>query len=363
MRKPIVDDILKANKVVKYIKDEPEECLTFLSEALKWPEKPGDEIEIVTASVSDASHGQEDEYLEEEDVREPFRSHGAKLIFLANKEMLTQECAHLHLISFGSTVVRKVCSSTLKAETYQLQTVVESGDLLRAAVADMHGQLDYKHWETSASKFMVHVWFTDCNSTAETLKKPVPKKGVDKRIGMELAALRQCLWRRKGDGLADPRLYDAMPEDPTDICHWIDTHSMIADPLTKRMKADLLVQVLKTNFWSWKQTEEAKADKLRRQGHRQTARHKKNAAKEGGAKGSDDHDPWHAQDKGNDSDPEHTEEATAQLSYVRPGPTLKRPSEYEGVPRSDTRSMQMATRLPPIRLCTGALGKEPGSRM
>ena len=150
-------------------------------------------MEICTASVGDASHGSEEEYLPEEDEREAFRSQGGKLNFLADTEMLTSTSASLHLISYNSSVVRRVCNSTLKAETYNLQSTVENGDLVRAAFADLHGVLDRRHWEASAASYCKHVWFTDCKSCFDTLQKPVPSKGLDKRIGKELAALRQCL--------------------------------------------------------------------------------------------------------------------------------------------------------------------------
>ena len=63
-----------------------EECLTWKSGAIRWPEHPGEEFGPL-ASVSDASHGQEEEYLPEEDEREAFRSQGGKLNFLASESM------------------------------------------------------------------------------------------------------------------------------------------------------------------------------------------------------------------------------------------------------------------------------------
>jgi hypothetical protein len=178
----------------------------------------------------------------------------------------------MHIVSYGSNVVRRVCNSTIKAETYQLQLVVENGDLVRAAFADCHGLLDRRNWEASAASFCTQVWFTDCKSCFDTLQKPVPTKGTDKRIGIELAALRQCLWRRSGEERADPRLYDSLPDTPTDICHWIDTTIMIADPLTKAMKSTEMMTALDTNFWCWTQPEDAKATKAKKQIQRHSSK-------------------------------------------------------------------------------------------
>ena len=292
LKKPVIEDVMKCNRVVKYIKEEqPDECLTFLSGAIRWPSVPGAPIEICVASVSDASHGSEDEYLPLEDVREPFRSQGAKLNFLAGEEMLTTEAAGLHVISFGSNIVRRVCNSTIKAETYQLQLVVENGDLVRASIADAHGLLDRTDWEASAASFCLQVWFTDCMSCHQTLQKPIQSKGMDKRLGIELAALRQCLWRSAGEGRADPRLYDALPMNPTDICRWIDTLVMIADPLTKAMKCDELMRVLNTNYWCWAQPENAKQIKQKKQAQRRVAKDKKQAADEPKVDSDHDRDP------------------------------------------------------------------------
>ena len=66
--------------------------------------------------------------------------------------------------------------------------MVESADLSRAAIADVHGALDSKQWETTAAKIMKSVWLTDCRSAYDTLKE-ADAKTVDKRLGMELPSL------------------------------------------------------------------------------------------------------------------------------------------------------------------------------
>ena len=49
---------------------------------------------------------------------------------------------------------QRVVNSAIESETYQLSAVVESADLIRAAIADVHGALDRKQWETTAPEFM-----------------------------------------------------------------------------------------------------------------------------------------------------------------------------------------------------------------
>ena len=143
-------------------------------------------------------------------------------------------------------------------------------DLIRAAIADMHGRLDYDKWETSAAAFMKSVWFTDCKSCYDTLQKPIAKT-IDKRLGIELAALRQSLWRNAGTQKPEFRTLEEKPKEPTDTIRWIDTTVMVGDCLTKQMKDTYLNDVITNNWWDFTQTEEAKAIKARKQAQRSKA--------------------------------------------------------------------------------------------
>ena len=127
--------------------------------------------------------------------------------------------------------------------------------MLRAAVADLFGALDLKRWEASAAKFMRQIWFTDCKSLEETLKNPKCSKHSDKRLSIEIASLRQDLWRKKGEEAGDPYEEDYRPSDEllTDTVRWIDTDVMVADPLTKVMEPTKLVHVMETNELDVKQ--------------------------------------------------------------------------------------------------------------
>ena len=68
-----------------------------------------------------------------EAVREPFRSQGGKLVFLAEANILKNKEAMLHLISFSSSTLKRVTRATIQAEIYQLQLTVEGLDMIRAA--------------------------------------------------------------------------------------------------------------------------------------------------------------------------------------------------------------------------------------
>ncbi len=90
-------------------------------------------------------------------------------------------------------------------------------------LADMHDKLELKRWEATASCFMRQLWLTDCRSVRDSLSKPLMAKIADKRLGIEIAAMRQCLWRMPGETYGDPLLMDSLPTGGTDVVRWIDT--------------------------------------------------------------------------------------------------------------------------------------------
>ena len=50
------------------------------------------------------------------------------------------------------------------------------------------------------------------------------------------AAIRQQVWRKKGEAYGDPLITDRVPAGATTALHWTTTDRMLADPLTKGMK-------------------------------------------------------------------------------------------------------------------------------
>ena len=153
----------------------------------------------------------------------------------------------------------------MQAETYNLQEAVGSGDLLRAALADINRKLDKKRWEESAARFCKHLWITDCESTNSSLHKLKQVKTADKRLMIEFSAMRQTLWRGMGGKRVDPCMLDYKTIDTTDRCRWVDTHVMLADPLTKSMICDRLLEALKSNYLDFEQTEKHRQEKIREQ--------------------------------------------------------------------------------------------------
>lgn len=246
-----VADLREANKYVDYAIATASRGLTFRTGILSWSLQDP----MISCVISDASHANESEdmTINGKVYREPHRSQGGRLICLGTDTLRDKDEGGIHIISFSSTIVRRVCRLTMQAEAYSLQAGVEEGDRIRAAICDIFNQLDRKRWERSASKFMKQVWFSDCRSVVDSLLNPCAAKPADKRLSIELASMRQSLWRTPGERERDPFLQDERPRETTDELGWIDMEVMITDPLTKIMDPVKLVQALETNRWNVEQ--------------------------------------------------------------------------------------------------------------
>ena len=85
------------------------------------------------------------------------------------------------------------------AEAYALSNAVEHGLRTRAAIVDVRGQLNVRQWEETAAATMGHVWFTDCESLFAHLVSPNTKQIDNKRLAIDLSALKQLIWDNNDD--------------------------------------------------------------------------------------------------------------------------------------------------------------------
>ena len=152
-----------ANKVLQHLKKTATRGLVFLMGVISW--HLGD---FVIGSVCDASHA--DEHCER--TGEPYRSQGGRMTILATRSLVDQTKCGFHLIACASNTLKRVCRSTLPAETYQMELGVEAADQLRVAIADMFGPLLRKQWEIEATSAVQLVWVTDCDSCRSALVRP-----------------------------------------------------------------------------------------------------------------------------------------------------------------------------------------------
>ena len=271
--KGTVKDLKDANKVLDWAQSTADRGLVFKHDSVDWNN-------FMLGVITDASWAGEEEFIPETGENEEYRSQGARLQVIASPEILSGEEATFHLIGYGSNIVKRVCRSTMQAETYTLQSGSEEGDRIRAMIADIFNKLDPKDWEATAAAAFKQIWFTDCYNLKSTLVNPKFTKHADKRLSLEVASMRQSLWRKPGSPKGDPHMDDEMPKEPTDIVRWVDTDVMIADPMTKVMEPDKLHTALDNNRWNFEQPIEAVLKKRAKQ-----LKRKKNAISSG-----EDHD-------------------------------------------------------------------------
>ena len=157
----------------------------------------------------------------------------------------------------------------MQAETQSNVKGTEEGARYRAAIADLRGQLDVKKWESTAAASMRHLWLTDCNSLETYLKNPASAGCEDKRLEVDLEGLRQLLWEN-----SDGTLKEQLEDDQHDKVRWIDTSTMIADPLTKKMKPTRLISCLQSGTLSLEPTKEAQMSKLMKKAQRASKKEK-----------------------------------------------------------------------------------------
>ena len=109
----------------------------------------------------------------------------------------------------------------------------------------------------------------DCESLHSYLVNPVAAGNEDSRLELDLEDLRQCLWEDQG---GNPR--DQLDEKDYDKVRWIDTSTMLADPLTKNMKPIRLLEFLKSGILDLEPTPESVIAKMHKQKQRQAAKEK-----------------------------------------------------------------------------------------
>ena len=240
--KGFVKDMRECNKVLDYAQASSTEGLYFASSGVTWDD-------AVVCTITDASFC--NETIEVDGVSEPCRSQQGYIVCLAPAGIVNLPEATIHPISWGSTHIKRVCRATLMAEAFAMIKGTEAGTRIRAAIVDMKGELELRNWEETAARAMGHVWMTDCDSLYEHLMSPRLNAIENKRLAIDLMALRQQIWERDGERTLE------IDHSCGDYPRWIDTSVMLADPLTKAMAPDRLVQTMMTGRFDMRPTPES----------------------------------------------------------------------------------------------------------
>ena len=189
---------------------------------------------------------------------------------LADKSIWDGDKANAYVLSWKSTMIKRVCRSTMAAETQSLLGGVADGMRMRAVIADLTDQIEFLDWRKSSANAIPHLWLTDCESLNSYLVNPIASGNEDSRLELDLEDLRQMLWE---DELGNLR--DTLSEQATDKVRWIDTSTMLADPLTKNMKPLRLLEFLESGTIDLEATDESKLQKMLKQKQRKSAKEAK----------------------------------------------------------------------------------------
>ena len=120
--------------------------LHFKAGAIKWKD-------CILCTVSDASASRSNEQQIVKGKLEPYRSQRARMTLLVDKKFGTET---FYPIVWSSTI-KRVCRSTLQAESYPMTSGAEEGLKIRAMIADCCNQLDLRRWEESSRTYMKQI--------------------------------------------------------------------------------------------------------------------------------------------------------------------------------------------------------------
>ena len=156
---------------------------------------------------------------------------------------------------FASHRIKRVCASSLSVEALSVNAAVQQGDFVRALLAEiLCADFDIRRWEQFVDRIRM-IWVTDCRSVYDhlTFDRGLPR---DKRLAIELAALKQSLCR------------------PRDKLRWMPGRRLLVDALAKCLShPDILITVFTTGLYSLVDTPEEAA-------HRAAVRERERARKE-----------------------------------------------------------------------------------
>ena len=152
-------------------------------------------------------------------------------------------------MSFSSTTTKRVCRATLQAETYALQNAQEAGDRVRALLAELYGYgTAGPDWHDASRRAIPHVMLSDCRSLVANLNTEMASRVPDKRLQIELNAIRSMIF--DGDGRRTAEVY---PKGG-DRVDGVATATQRADCLTKSMKPTCMLKVLDTcKYQIWRE--------------------------------------------------------------------------------------------------------------
>ena len=224
-----IGDVKYANSIISLAQKTKDFGLTYPICAFQFED-------LMIVAIQDASHAADfDVSLSGEKLGH--RSQSGRLLCVADKSFEQSRTGHLLIVEWHSTVIKRVCRSTMQAETLSLLSGAEEAEHLRYVVHGLYEpHPEQAGWELRALDGVMVDWYTDCRSLRDHTTQAGLHTVTDKRLAIDLCGLRQQIWRVPGELHGDPLLTDRLAENSTTKIKWTTTDRMLADPLTKGMK-------------------------------------------------------------------------------------------------------------------------------
>ena len=231
-------DAIFANNIVKVARASKNKGISYPLKAFPFEE-------CMVVGIQDASFANDTD-TSGSGKRLGLRSQSGRLTCLAHRSFQHTHQGHLFLLDWHSTCIKRVCRSTLQAETMSMTYGMEECEHLRFVLHGLWHDHDrnLKEWQVQAQDTFFLNLYTDCHSLYEHVGQPGLHTVQDKRLAIDLSAARQLVWRKQGELVGDPLLTDHLPEDRTTSLFWTSTNVMPADSLTKAMRPGGLDKVM-----------------------------------------------------------------------------------------------------------------------
>ena len=228
---PSVRDMVDLNKVVRVLKETPAEKWNLI--------KPSCELkDLAVFAMSDSSFANTN----------GLKSQTGYVIGLCTSEITTGVPTAILVLETYSGSIKRVCRSTLAAETNGFLTAAEAADYVRSLLLELqHPGCRMADLDRHFVKGKLHL-FTDAKSLESTLNKDAGQPN-DKRVRILLAQVKEILDR-------------AADDEPDLQVLWVDTAQMLADVLTKvGCEREPLLEALSKGTWTLQASAEALARK------------------------------------------------------------------------------------------------------
>ena len=231
VQKPCVQDLVDCNSLLRRAMLSKDQRLTYVWRPFKF-----EELKIL--SITDASHAN-DYDLSSTGQRLGFRSQSGRILAFCGPDFIDKSGGPIHILEWKSSVIRRVCRSTLQAESLSMLAGYEDGEHLRMILDGLHHGHDQgdPNWRMRAQDSTDLIKLTDCRSLSDHLTQQGLGEVNDKRLAIDLCGMRQMIWRRRHEEVGDPLFSDQPPQDGSTRVLWISTKTMLADALTKHMDA------------------------------------------------------------------------------------------------------------------------------